>query len=241
MDNDTEQGTSLTDSVLIGIMLEKTRNSRSLLSISLPNTEEEFLSLILSIDDAAGQVHIDELKPASGNQALKKQKYLSAYAKLQGVSIAFQSQYIKTIRKGSLTSLCIKFPSKIQHHERRCSHRVPVAIGLDIYAMIYDNGQTPFRMRVTDLSAEGVGLSAKHDEFVQLLQSENEIRCAIQFPDEEDEWNVRIELCSSERPSGGRTRHFGAFFKELTTKQKDILTRQLRLFDRENIRRDSRY
>ena len=241
MDNDSKQGTVLTDPVLIGIMLEKARNSHSLLTVSVPSNNEEFLSLLLNINDATGQIIIDELKPAAGNITLKRHKLFNAYSKLQGVSIAFQSRYIKTIRKGSLTSICAEFPVSMQHHERRSSHRVPVAIGLDLYANIYDNGKPAIRMRVTDISAEGIGLSTKSEIFQQLTQSKNEIRCTLMFPDEEEEWNVRIELCSSKRPSSNRTLHFGAFFKELTTKQNNILTRMLRLIDRENIRRDSRY
>lgn len=240
MDDITEQGTIITDPVLIGVTLEKAKIGHSLLTVNLPDSEDEYLSVILDINDDDGQLYIDELKPASGNLALKKTKQLNAHAKLQGVSISFQSRLIRLIKKGSLTSLCIRFPNKILYHERRSSHRVPVAIGLDIYADIYDNGNPPLKMRVVDISAEGIGLAAKHSDFKQLINSNNEIRCSILFPDEEDAWNVRIEPCSGERPLSDRVIQVGAYFKELTTKQKDILNKQLRLFDRENIQRDNR-
>lgn len=234
-------GSVLTDPVLIGIMLEKTRNNRSLLSITLPGIQEEFLSVITAIDDKTGHFFIDELKPAHGNDKLKQLKQFIASARLQGVSISFKGELQKIVRKGALTTYCARLPTRLQYHERRCSHRVPVAIGLNLSARVYDNGKQPLTMRIADISAEGVGLVAGADDCRQLIESKNMLRCGIHFPEETDEWLVRIRPCMENRlPGKGRTRIFGAVFLDLTIKQRNILTRQLRFFDRENIRKTQR-
>lgn len=235
-----KQDTILTDPTLIAIVLEKAKRKHSLLTINLPNQKDEYLSLIVDVDDNGKYLYIDELKPDLGNKKLKEAKEFSASAKLQGVSIGFKSEILRTISSGIQSSYCVKFPTQMQHRERRASHRVPVAIGLGVVADLFtDEHSDPINLRVADISAEGIGLVVNHPEDIKkIMRAAGSLRCTIYFPDETDDWTCQLDACHGHRQqSDGQLIQLGARFTELTTKQREVLNRQLRFFDRENIRK----
>jgi hypothetical protein len=229
--------TILSDSTLIAIMLEKAKTDHSLLTISLPNIQDDYLSVIIDIDEENGLLYLDELKPSQGNAFIERVKTFSASAKLQGVSIGFKSEFVKIHRKGALSSLCVKLPGSMQHRERRSSHRVPVAIGLEVFAKIVETGKEPIVLRVPDISAERIGLIANFQQIQRIMKATGDLLCTIRFPEEIEDWTVRIAGCHGYRQTDFANAQIGAHFLELTIKQKNILHQKLRFFDRENIRK----
>lgn len=233
-----EQATILTDPMLISIVLERAKRKHSLLTINLPNIADDFLSVIVDIDDAGRYLCIDELKPEHGNTQLKKAKKFTVSAKLQGISIGFSSEILRVLNSGTHPSYRVKFPSRMQHRERRASHRVPVAMGLGVIADVEISTKESISLRVADISAEGVGLAASYEDIKKIMRSTGNLNCTIYFPEEEEDWTCPVEPCYGHRHKGdGREIQLGIRFQELTTKQREVLTRQLRFFDRENIRK----
>ena len=178
------QATILTNPMLISIVLEKVKRKRSLLTVNIPNTKDDFLSIIIDIDDTGKYPYIDELKPNSGNVQFKKVKEFTVKAKLQGVSIDFKSEVLRIIKPGLQSNYCIKFPTYMQHRERRTSHRVPVAMGLGVVADIYAGDDEPINLRVADISAEGPGLVATPEDIKKIMRSVGNLKCTVYFPNE---------------------------------------------------------
>lgn len=229
---------TLTDPTLIGITLDKAKRKHSLLTITIPNVPDEFLSVIIGVDENSKYIYIDELKPSHGNAKLMHGKVFSAQAKLQGVSIGFNSEVIRAVKNGALSSYCVKFPQVMLHRERRSSHRVPIALGLGVIADVMDDSKEPITMRVADMSSEGIGFIAKPEDIKKIMRARGRLMCTVYFPDETEEWTCEIEACHSNRnPEEGEQIHLGAQFIQPTIKQKNILHKQLRFFDRENIRK----
>lgn len=233
---DPKQETILTDPALIRSILEKARRTRSQLKIYIPEIRDDFLSMIVDVDERGQYLYIDELSPEHGNSKLKHAKIFNAYSKLQGASIGFQSEMLRVINNGRQTSFCIKFPTEIQHRERRNSRRIPVAAGLGVVADVYAGDKEPITLDVADISAEGIGLLACTRDIKRIMRSAGSLTCTVYFPDEGD-WTCEIEPCHGYRREDGERIQLGARFARLNGEQKAVLDRQLRFFAQQHMRK----
>ena len=236
MEDNEGQNETLTDSVLIGVILERIHKNHSFLTIRLPETDEEYLSLIVELDEDAHSLQIDGLKPDDGNPRLSQAPYFSVSAKLQGTSIDFKSRIVKTFNSNQQLSHKIKYPEIIEHRERRISHRVPVARGLHINAEVFHGGDLLTKARVADLSMEGVGLVFESTKAIALKENDYVLDCIICF-DEQQQWQCDIQICHGEKlPEEGGI-HLGARFIDMSLPKRNQLIKQLRWLERENIRK----
>ncbi len=226
----------LTDPVLISILLEKALKKRSLLSIQLPDTDEEFLSIILELDEKGKYLYLDALKPDSGHLVLLNKKTFRANAKLQGISISFEGRLVKTKTDEDNTNYRVSFPQQLEYHEKRISHRVPIGRGLNTKANLLYAGDKKLLVRVADVSAEGVGLSLRANDAQRLLKAEQPMKCRINFMEREN-FDCYIELCHGHKNSDGPNVHLGAKFAGVTSHQRNQLLKIIRILERENIRK----
>ncbi len=236
LDSPSQPDEFLTDDVLIGILLEKVKNKHTLLTISLSGVENEFSSIIVDLDESGKHLDIDSLKPEIGNTALGKTTPINIRAKLKGISLSFKTHIIKCIDNNRAQGYRIKFPESIKYQERRISHRASVARGLQIKAEIHFENKQTVTLDVLDLSLEGIGLICNKENAEKFSDQLPLCSCDISFHDK-TKLTCDIELCRLQKDDESTYLNVGARFVGLSPRQENLLLRQLRFLDRENIRK----
>ena len=228
----------ITDSVLISVALDRAHHKHALLTLVLPGSNKHYLSVIVDIDYQANVLYIDLLKPEHGDLQLARSKKFSVYTKNQGIFISFESHFLRTVGKQEQKTHCIQYPTQIRYLDHRDSHRIPVGRGLNVSVEFPQQQSASIVMRVADISMHGIGLITRYS-VMQSLRAQNQtvFDCVIHFPDNID-WPCQLEFCQQHQYREDESYlHVGSRFVNTTLKQRNTLSKQLRLLERENVRR----
>lgn len=154
---DPSQTERITDPARIAQLLKRIKDSRALLSVTVPAVTDVFLSAILHVDPAGGYFELDELAPADGHLALVAAARLNAFAQCSGVDLSFTAVLQSVERDSNGNFYRVAFPSVLYYRQRREHYRVRVSRGQTVPLLISLAEDHAIEGLLHDISAGGLG------------------------------------------------------------------------------------
>jgi c-di-GMP-binding flagellar brake protein YcgR len=182
-DADRHAERRLTDPRQIASILQRVRESRTLLTARVPRVEGSFLTTLLDVDPRRQRLRIDELNPSAGHEALLRVGLVSLSTRLAGVEVAFRSSIERVDAGRGAAFYTLPFPSVLLYHQRRDTHRVEVPPPLTVRAWLVGPDEERLPAEVRDLSPEGLCLQVAAGRLPRLEAGQRLQGCDLLLPD----------------------------------------------------------
>lgn len=214
--------------------LQRFKDGRCLLSITIPGQAGRYNSAILDVDAEHETLVLDELNALDGHEALLAHKKFHVACRLNGIEYRFASILRSVEQEGGLATYHAVMPTLMQHIQRRDDYRVPVARGSGIEVQIADSSDPNSKGELADLSLGGLGAR---------LQSQSAPRkgevlpvCSILLPDA-DPIRAEVEVRFSSTDQRHNIVRLGGKFVNLEHQQQHQLARLIKQLEREYLRK----
>jgi len=219
---------------LIGL-LQRIKDSRTLLMVHLPDDNTRYTSALLELDLKQGKIVLDELTPASGNTRAAELKRLHATARLAGGQVRFRADVQQIDGASGTLRYIAALPDTVTYEQRRNAFRARVPVGLVVPAVLTSDAETTYECEVLDISTFGVRLDTAG--CAELAVDDGcHYACRINFP-EGGSISGEVELrFVGEDPVTHRVQ-IGARFSNLLGPQRKAIERFVMYLQREIIRR----
>lgn len=219
---------------LIGL-LQRIKESRTLLMVHLPDDNTRYTSALLELDLERGKLVLDELTPASGNARVAELKRFHATAKLAGGQVRFRIDVQQIDGAGGALRYIAPVPDTVAYEQRRNAFRARVPVGLVVPAVLTSDAGTNYECEVLDISTFGVRLDTVRGADLAIDDGRH-YACRISFP-EGGSISGEVELrFVGEDPITHRMQ-IGARFANLLGPQRKAIDRFVMYLQREIIRR----
>lgn len=219
---------------LIGL-LQRIKDSRTLLMVHLADDNTRYTSALLELDLQNGTLVLDELTPASGNERVAELKRFHATARLAGGQVRFRANVQQIDEANGALRYVASLPDALTYEQRRNAFRARVPVGLVVPAVLTSDTETTYECEVLDISTFGVRLDTAGGAELA-VDDGHHYACQINFP-EGGSISGEVELrFVGEDPVTHRV-HIGARFSNLLGPQRKAIERFVMYLQREIIRR----
>ena len=227
----------VTDRNRIVQFLAGLQERHALISVSLPDTNQLYNSAVLGVSAQAGTVTLDELTPEEGHVRLLGERRLQVFARLDGVSLRFESELIDSATEDGIALYHIRLPELVYHGQKRNHYRVRVAIGLKVPVSLSQDDTQTLNGQLRDLSIGGFGAAFPIDARIRAGQR---IECGwIDLPGGTTV-SCGLEIRYAAPDPVHRELRVGAAFLGLTPVQERAVQRCVHDLEREQLRRQTR-
>lgn len=221
----------------IAALLLKAWQARALLNVSITGSSEIFTTAILSVDETAGDMLLDEFNSAVGHKLLDEQCHFRAIIRLKGVELSFRAQVTAVIPavEKEPASYRVALPTLLRYGQRRGAYRVavPVVSNPITVKVQRENGKF-YEGKVSDISLGGIGAvftKGFPTTFGDILPE-----CHVRFP-EGDVIRVQLEVRFAALDDDTGRLRFGGRFIQLGNTERRLLQRWVVMLDRQAARR----
>lgn len=173
----------ITDPVQIAGILRRLQEGHALIHVSLPGGSESWLSAVIGVQQASGEVLLDELSPRDGNAALQGSGRLVVNAQIKGVDISFAANLVGTGIDEGLVFYRVALPQGVRYWQRRASYRAHVGAALTVPVTLNHSDGLVLTGELVDISPGGVGTRHKDTKGIVPLIGEVWSDCHIALPD----------------------------------------------------------
>lgn len=218
---------------LIGELKER----RVLITVALPDVPDLYNSAVLDVDGAQRQLVLDELTPSPGHERLLNSRELMVYARLDGLSVRFQSALVSHAHENGIALYHVELPERLYHGQKRSYYRVRVGLGVRLPVIVEREDQPTIDGELRDLSVGGVGMAFAPQTRIQ--QGEHLSNCVIDLPDG-GTLSCSLEVRYASVDENHQELRIGARFANLTPAQERSVQRCVHDLEREHIRRQTR-
>ncbi len=230
--SDPSQTERITDPARIAQLLKRIKDSRTLLSVTLPRTADVYLSTVLNVDADRATFDLDELAPASGHLALLADGRISAFAQCCGVDIRFTASLRDTARDASGNFYRLALPAVLHYRQRREHYRVRIGRGQIVPVRIGALQEAPIEGVLHDISAGGVGGEFERYRGPRLELGQVLPDCELQLHDGQ-RLQVALEVRFVSLDETARRLRLGARFTDLTPRGRKLIEQFVATLDRE--------
>lgn len=229
----------ITDPVQIAGILRRLHEGHAMVHVSLPGSNESWLSAIIDVQPTTGQVLLDELTPREGNIALRNSGRLIVNAQIKGVDISFATSLVGTGSEDGLLFYRVALPQGVRYWQRRASYRAQVGAALSVPVTLNHSDGLVLTGELVDISAGGIGTRHKDTKGIVPLIGELWADCHIVLPDgHEIQCTLEIRNVGHEGRSG-KVR-IGSRFIDLDRGQLKNIEAFVAHLERENLRKRRR-
>lgn len=216
-------------------LLQQIQESRSVLSVHLPNDQSRYTSAILAIHSDSDALLIDELNPARGHERLVKSRELNISARLSGINIYFKSQLLEVQTDGGIAIYKLPIPERLLYEQRRGAFRVRVGAGITIpFTLLHEETKLTYDGQLSDVSSIGIG--ATLGAIDQLNDNVKGYSCRIHASDKEV-ITADLEVRFVKFDDTIKLLRVGGAFLHLTAPQRTQIDRFVMTLQREIIKR----
>ena len=218
-------------------LLRKLRDTHTLLTITVPDSERTFNSMVLDVNADKGYFLLDELNDPFGHKLLSRAGHLKASGRCQGIHLSFSSTVkVARARDGGIVYQS-PLPGYITYLQRRAAFRVPVGMGMGMeLEVLLEDGS---RVQATPCDISIMGIGARTDDPAS-LETDMVVRdCRIRLPDHEP-LQLSLEIRYVQPDTHPGQHRFGARFLDLAPDQKSQLRRIVTHLEREMLRRGNK-
>jgi c-di-GMP-binding flagellar brake protein YcgR len=209
------------------------REERVIVTIRFPDTNRDYSSCIVKLDEDGSQFALDEILPDKGNALLHKKREVIASAMIRDAQISFKAQLISTRNANQFRTHWCSVPDSINYAQRRSDYRVPIS-SVNLYAVTaeHEPSHRLLRGHVHDISTEGVGITFKSSHVIK--PGDRLIRCQLSIANNE-KIKFTLGVCHIESTTPGSI-IVGGSFMELDNRSRQSLSRFVRQMERAAIK-----
>ncbi|MGD8566936.1 MAG: flagellar brake protein [Gammaproteobacteria bacterium] len=209
------------------------RDERIIVNIRFPDTDMDYSSRIVEIDDDGSRFALDEILPDKGNTLLCKKREVVANARVRDAQISFKAQLISAQNANQFQTYWCSIPDSINYTQRRSDYRVPVN-PVNLYGVTaeHEPSHRLLRGQVHDISAQGIGIAFKSSHIIK--PGDRLIRCQLSLSDNE-KIKFTLGVCHIESTTPGSI-IVGGSFMELDNRSRQSLSRFVRQMERAAIK-----
>lgn len=228
---DTDAANGITNSTQQAQVLKRLMEADSLLTVSVPTSEDVFLSRILAVDRDRQSLSIDELNPEPGHMLATQQKTLTIAGSLEGVPVEFTAQVVKINRDSGNWYYTLPFPDTLYYAQQRQYHRTYVTLS-QRPAVRLNTDTDKFQAELLNVSLGGaLAITPAQTN----LTTDAQLTCDISFAS-----GVKLQIDATVRhlqaDEDGKSVKIGLQFVGLDQQQMQILQRQTAHIERRNMR-----
>ncbi|MEW5756015.1 MAG: flagellar regulator YcgR PilZN domain-containing protein [Pseudomonadota bacterium] len=215
-------------------ILRRLQEMRTLLKISLHGTDQHYTSTLLSTDQAAGFIVLDEFFPEAPAGVLDVNAMLRISAQYNGASIDFNTRVLEVAATEGAMSYRASIPDSIGYHQNRSDYRVKLPYSYKIQVEIYSRKCGLLSGHLDDISISGLSIAFDDRSVMKLTEGDLLDECNIYLPDQHLELPVEVRQLRM-HPT---RKHFVLHgkFARLTPGQEKLLGRELAKLQRELLR-----
>jgi c-di-GMP-binding flagellar brake protein YcgR len=230
----------VTDPTRITGLLKSLVESRSLLTVTIPDVAEPYISALLKVEPDTQSIILDELSPASGHAHLLKARMLNVYAMLNGVDLHFKTSLQQTGEKDGIAYYRAAFPTFMHYMQRRANYRVYVGLGRAApveLGLSDETGETIVQGRLHDLSVGGIG--AMFPLYTPLQEGQTINHCVLALPGG-DHLTCALEVRFLRFEESRGQLRVGAQFAGLGPREERLIQRYVLALEREAMKKQTR-
>lgn len=192
---------------VIGLMREMIMR-RALLTVHFNEGRESIVTILLSVNPEFEEVVFDRGADGSSNDHLLHASKLTFVTSLDHIKIQFQCPRAYDTTFDGKPAFRMRIPSSVLRLQRRNTYRVKLPQAHPVLCRIPRAGAAePVKLRVLDLSVEGVALVAEHGQ-IELHEGDKVKGCRIDLPDHPLQVDLEVRnALEILDPSGHRWRY----------------------------------
>lgn len=219
-------------------------DERCLISASFGKDEKDtFLSAIVNIDEKNNSVSIDCGPQEYLNKKLLGSPFIKCSSKYKGIKVLFQGSKVSKAGKPGNPEFLIAVPNNFYWMERRQYFRVKSPISKNNYCSISftktnTEEQTSYKLKLFDISANGLSFLCDSDECSEKLSPSVEIKNCKLFLENEDPLEISIEVKNNHPLNPNmpeKTRRIGCLIAQSSLKVESTILRHMQDLERELI------
>ncbi|MEW6353181.1 MAG: flagellar regulator YcgR PilZN domain-containing protein [Pseudomonadota bacterium] len=148
----------LTDPARIVAILKRLQAQRTLLTVTLPESDHFYTSILLNVRPDGSHFLLDELDPHLGHTQLLAAKKARIHGRLHGVEVNFASALRDVNTEADAALYTMSLPASLNYCQRRSYYRARVGMEHSIPVIIKRRNGETFNGQLEDISAGGVGV-----------------------------------------------------------------------------------
>ncbi|MGD8560376.1 MAG: flagellar brake protein [Gammaproteobacteria bacterium] len=217
------------NSVKIQELFNIMQQERTIISIRFPETEKDYTSCIVQLDDDGTRFTLDEILPEEGNKIFREKRSIIASSSVHGAQISFSSQLISDKPSQQFHSYWCSIPDSISFVQRRGDYRllVPNVHRYEVTAE-HEPSHQLLKGYVVDISALGIGIAFKASHIVK--PGDRLIHCQMAMSDTQ-KIKFTVGVCHIESTSPD-TIVVGGSIMDINSESRDLLNRLTRQLER---------
>jgi len=214
----------ISDPVQIKVFLKRILDSSTLLSTTIPEDNEVYNSLIVSIDNDNHQIIIDQLDPKHGHTKLLQKKELTVFAVIEDINLSFTSALVDVNDQSGIPCYTLSFPHNIRYYQKRSSYRVQIIRSFSIPVKLTCRSGEIIEGELDNLSPEGMRIRFA-DNLSNTMKSGLSIpKCEFELPDG-GHILCSVELRHVAHGENGNVNYTGIRFKSLPSLEQRSVNR----------------
>ncbi len=218
--------------------LDRIREGRLLLTVTIPGHKSQFSTTLLKINPEKHVLYLDELNPKKGHQLFLKVGKLRVKAMLEGVDLVFFTKLEKAGHHDGIAFYRTSIPASVRYHQRRAHHRFRIGRHLALpITVCSERLDDSIQGQLRDISLGGMGATIEHSSSIQT--GEYLSSCNLQLPDNE-RVTFALDVRSIQPENRGKLL-IGAQFQELDTSNRNRLSYFIRALEREYLKHRRKY
>jgi flagellar brake protein len=235
---DVEQ--TISDHEEISSQLALLMAGRSILGVSIEDSEPVYLSHILELVPESGYLVLDELAPVEGHRRLRDGSRLLVTSRLRGALVRFFTEVQDIAEDGGVAYYRVRWPRLIGVQQRRRHFRVFVPLSQSVPVMLATDEDIRLQGELRDLSVSGFSARLPEQLPVRLAPGQVLPSCRLSL-DGHGQLIVPVELRYLDTPRDQRrTARIGGQFLRVSPQNERQLEKMVRAIEREATRRGQR-
>lgn len=176
------QAESVVDRTRLAGLLQRLADRRVPVSVSQPDSNDQYLSTILNVDPQAGVMTLDEPVRKASGVPLSIGDELGVFARLQGASVSFRCRVLDLGEMGGIAFYRVSFPEVLRYLQRRHAFRLSIHRLLQVPVTLESGNDGVFAGSLHDISVSGISIRLAPG--LPLSRRQGPLDCVIEFPGE---------------------------------------------------------
>jgi c-di-GMP-binding flagellar brake protein YcgR len=214
--------------------LKKIKQGLCLLTIQIPDHNEQYSSFLLDINQDEDFLILDEFLPRRGLDAVKQAKKINVYTLCHGSEIRFSCDLLKAGEENGIPYYKVGYPYRLRYQQKRIYFRVPVSASQNIPTLLPNTEIYDLEGRLRNISLGGINVSLNRSAALKMKEGTLVDNCIINFPG--SPLNCQLEICHVSQ-SHDNNFHVGGNFINLTNPQRQMVRKIVSSLERDFLRK----
>ena len=126
-----------TDFYVIDNLMRRIKRAQPLVSISIPDSEDAFVSSLLDLDPVKRTLQFDELNPKTGQALLLQQGEMRAHIRIEGQDVRFKVGLLEVGERDGIAFNTCSYPASVRNPQRRAYYRARISYSNPVTLQLY--------------------------------------------------------------------------------------------------------